>query len=122
MRFFSLVLLLTLGVSGCSWERRVKHLGDEEYAHYGALKVWMTEDERKAYLKLKSLENRNAYLVELGLWDRFYGLPAAQQQAVISGEVDVGWSKEMVLMSWGRPHDFQKLVLAGNSFSQAFFF
>ena len=87
MRFVSLVLLMAIGLSGCSWERRVKHLGDEEFAHYGALKVWMTDEERKAYLKLKSLENRNAYLVELGLWDRFYGLPAAKQQAVLDGEV-----------------------------------
>ena len=110
MRFVSLVLLMAIGLSGCSWERKVKHLENDEFSHYGALKVWMTEEERKAYLKLKSLENRNAYLVDLGLWDRFYGLPAAKQQAVLAGEVDVGWTKEMVLMAWGRPHDFQKLV------------
>ena len=110
MRSVAMVLLLVLGVSGCSYERRVKHLEDAEFSHYGALKVWMTEEERKAYLKLKSEANRNAYLVELGLWNRFYDLPAALQQAVILGEVEVGWTKEMVLMSWGRPHDFQKLV------------
>ena len=47
------ILLVFLSLSGCSWERRVKHLSDAEFSHYSALKVWMTEDEQKAYLKFK---------------------------------------------------------------------
>jgi hypothetical protein len=104
------IFLVFLSLSGCSWERRVKHLSDTEFSHYSALKVWMTEEEQKAYLKFKEPPARDAYLVELGLWDRYYKLSESQKAQLDNGEVELGWTRDMVLMAWGQPHDMQKLV------------
>ena len=104
------ILLVFLSLSSCSWERRVKHLSDAEFSHYSALNVWMTEAEQKAYLKFKESPSRDAYLVELGLWDRYYKLSASQKAQLEIGEVELGWTRDMVLMAWGQPHDMQKLV------------
>ena len=104
------IFLVFLSLSGCSWERRVKHLSDAEFSHYSALKVWMTEEEQKAYLKFKESPARDAYLVELGLWDRYYKLSESQKAQLDNGEVELGWTRDMVLMAWGQPHDMQKLV------------
>ena len=110
MRTLSIFLVVLLSLSGCSWERRVKHLSDVEFDHYSALKVWMTEGEQKAYLKFKDTADRDSYLQDLGLWDRYYKLTENQKAQVNGGEVEPGWSRDMVLMAWGQPHDTQKLV------------
>lgn len=109
------VLLVTalLGTAtlatGC-WEKRVKHLSAVEFDHYYALRPFMNEGQKKTYLKLKTEEERNAYLKELGLWDRFYKYDPDVRDQIVAGDVQVGWTKDMVLMAWGAPFDKQKLV------------
>jgi len=103
-----LCLLLLSGV-GCT-QRRIKRLSDDEYTHYSALRVWMTEEEQAAFLKRKLEEDRNAFLQELGLWERFYQYSERERALIVEGEVELGWTKDKVLMAWGRPHDSQKLV------------
>ena len=101
--------LLLITSAGCT-QRRIKRLTNDEYNHYYALKVWMTDEERDTFLKRKIEEDRNAFLQELGLWDRFYRYSELERSEIIEGEVEVGWTKDKVLMAWGRPHDSQKLV------------
>ena len=105
---------------GCGAERRVKKLDSEEFKHYYALKVYMEDDARADYLKLKTREERDAYLKKEGLWDRFYSLPPEVQTQVYEGDVQVGWSKEMLLMSWGKPVDSKKL--AGRQAQRSFLY
>lgn len=103
-----LPLLLLLGA--CSIDSRVKKLSDEEFKAYYALKPFMDEDTRKGYLKLKTSDERTAYLKEKGLWDKFYQYDEKTRQAIVDGAVTLGWEKDQVLMAWGPPYDSRKIV------------
>ena len=106
----SLILLLTLAaLSGCGWKGKVKRLASDEVDHYYALRVFMEEDQKKEYLTRKTQEERDEYLKELGLWDRFYKYDAGKREAIVTGEVRKGWTKEMLLMAWGMPYEARKL-------------
>lgn len=104
----SLILLVALS-TGCTG-RQMKRLSDAEFDHFYALRPYMDDDARKEYLKLKTEEERNQYLKDQGLWDRFYQYDADQRDEIVAGAVQVGWTKDMVLMSWGAPYDKRKLA------------
>ena len=107
-------------LAACSWEGRVKRLSEAEFSHYYALKPFMTDPERKAYLKGKTEEARDAWLKANGCrdvmgvrecyWDRFYKYDAKQRTAIVEGAVKAGWTKEMVYMAWGAPCTREKVV------------
>ena len=97
-------LLLSVGCNP------IKRLSDTEWDHYRALRVYMSEDERNAFLKNKTEEERNEFLQALGLWDRFYQYPEDVRELILSGDVARGWTKDKLLMAWGRPYDMQKLA------------
>lgn len=80
-----------------------KRLSDVEKDHYQALKVYMDKDMRKAYLKLKTEDARNAFLKKKGLWDRFYQYDERLREAILVGDVKVGWPEDAVFMAWGAP-------------------
>ena len=110
----TLVLALLLGsqltfVTGCSWKNLVKFLENDEFDHYYALRVYMEESQKKEYLKLKTREERDQYLKDKGYWDRFYQYEQHIRDAIVAGEVQNGWSKDMVYMAWGTPYDRRKL-------------
>ena len=102
------VLMLAMLAGG--GERKVKNLSNTEFNHYYALRVYMDDDQRKTYLKLKTEEERNAYLKELELWDRFYDYEPHIRELIIDGEVQSGWTKDMLYMAWGSPYDRTRLV------------
>lgn len=102
-------LLLVALLAGCGYKGKVKNLSDNEFDHYYALRVYMDEAQTKTYLKKKTEDERNAYLRELGLWDRFYQNNEKMRALIVQGDVAVGWTKDQVLMSWGHPFEFRKL-------------
>ena len=103
-------LVAALVLSGCGVEHRVKKLSNVEFQHYYALKPFMEEEQRIAYLKLKTEAERSQYLKDAGLWDRFYKYDEHIRTAIVDGAVQTGWTKDMVLMSWGAPFDKRKLT------------
>lgn len=120
-RMYTIVgTLAFLALAGCGWESRVRLLSDAEFDHYYALKPFMSEEERKAYLKLKTEEERNEFLKKNGCrnvmgaeecyWDRFYKYPENIRQGIVEGAVRNGWSRDMVFMAWGAPWDKRALV------------
>lgn len=106
-----LLFVALLALTACSWQSRVKKLSDVEFDHYYALKPFMSEDVQKEYLKLKTEEERNQYLKDKGLWDRFYKYEDHIRKQIVEGAVQDGWTKDMVYMAWGAP--FDKRALAG---------
>ncbi len=108
-RILALVLTALLLGSGCAG-KKLKRLSDAEFDHYYALKPFMQDDQEKSFLKLKTEDERNAYLQEINLWDRFYSLSPDERGRVLTGKVEVGWTKNMVLMAWGPPWDNAKLI------------
>jgi hypothetical protein len=90
-----------MSLIGCGYERFQKRLDNQEFDHYYALRVYMPEESRKTYLKLKTREERDAYLKEKELWDRFYQYDQEERDSIIAGEVQVGWSRDKLEMAWG---------------------
>jgi hypothetical protein len=90
---------------------KLDRLTDAEYSHYRALRVYMDDGERKDYLKLKTTEERDQWLKDAGLWDKFYQHPEHIRQLIVEGDVQTGWTRDMVYMAWGAP--FQKQRLTG---------
>ena len=87
----ALILISTTALGG-SIDRKVKKLSDTEFDHFYALRTYMSEDDQKSYLKLKTEEERNAWLVDKGLWDAFYKYDQATRDAIVA---------EAFLETWG---------------------
>ena len=103
MRWF----LLSLALMACT-QKRLNRLSPAEFDHFYALRVFMDEDARRDYLRLQTEEERNAYLQEAELWDNFYQYEPHIRDLIVAGDVQIGWSKEMLVMSWGRPYDVNR--------------
>jgi hypothetical protein len=107
---FALALsLLPALSSGCSYTRLTKRLSDAEFDHYYALRVYMDEDQRKEYLKLKTQEERDQWLRDAQLWDRFYQYDERTRDRIVEGAVAVGWTLDQVYMAWGKPIDRKRM-------------
>lgn len=104
LRLLCLAALLT----GCG--SRLDKLTDTERDHFAALRVWMDDDQEKAFFKLKTEDERNAYLKQLGIWGRFYDYSTAEREEILGGRVEEGWTKDKVYMAWGAPHEKQRLA------------
>jgi hypothetical protein len=90
------LLLLSLPLLLAS---KLNRLSDAEQDHYRALRIFLDKKDEKEWLKGKTEEERNAWLKEHGLWDRFYSHDEQTRQEIINGEVELGWSTEMVYMA-----------------------
>jgi len=101
-----LLLAGAIGAStGCSVDRKLKKFDDQEFQHYYVLKVYMDDAQKKSYFKLKTRQERDDYLKKAGLWERYYDFEPHVREEIYNGRVQVGWTKDMVLMAWGRPID-----------------
>ena len=119
MRQTFLLAALTLALStGCSMSSKLKKLDEEEYDHYMALRVYLdrpdargvrSKDERKAFFKNKTRAERDQWLKDKGLWDKFYQYDAHIRDKIAQGAVQVGWDKHMVYQAWGMPFVRRKL-------------
>lgn len=101
MRQIVLAGLVALALAGCG--SKMKRLSPAEQDHFYALRVYMDDKEEKAFLKGKTEEERNAWLVKAGFWDTFYKYDAGIRELIVAGDVSEGWAEDMVLMSWGPP-------------------
>ena len=92
------LLLVALSLSiGAS----TKRLDDDELDHYNALRVWMNDKEKKAYLRLKERTERDAWLKARGYWDKWYQFDKETREKMLNGEVELGFSQDQVFMTWG---------------------
>ncbi len=110
MNTIGLVLFGIWNFTACGYERLQKRLDSQEFDHWYALRVYMTEDQRKVYLKYKTREERDAYLKELGLWDNFYDYDDEERAEIVAGNVQIGWTKQKVEMAWGAPYSRKKAI------------
>lgn len=111
---------LGLALPGAAQADKTKRLSSAEKDHFQALKVYMNKDVRKAFLKLKTEEARNAFLKKKGLWDRYYQYDERLREAILVGDVKVGWPEDAVFMGWGSPVKRFSLVDRPASLSEEF--
>ena len=119
MRFSFGVALLALSlITGCGISSKMKKLSGDELDHYRALRVYMDqpdargirgETERREFLKLKTREERDQWLKDKGHCDRFYQYDAHIREKIVFGQVQEGWTRHMIYMSWGYPYTKRKL-------------
>ena len=98
----SALALLTAG--------KFEKLEPREQAHMRAVEVFMSKEQVKAYYKGKTPEARDAFLKEIGVWDRFYTYDDAERALIIAGEVKVGWDQDQLYMAWGAPWSKNRLT------------
>ena len=82
----------------------------------------MSEEQRKYYLKLKTRDERDAYLKKLGLWDTFYSYDPEEREDIVAGDVKIGWSKKKVEMAWGAPYTRKKAIGRAASRSEIYIY
>lgn len=110
----TLVLVALALLAGCG--SKMKRLTPTERDHFTALEVYLNTAEEKAFLKLKTEEERNTFLREhgpgngLSFWDQFYQYDEQDRDAILAGDVDIGWSEDRVFMAWGRPFERRRLT------------
>jgi hypothetical protein len=66
-----------------------------------------TGSDQQEFLRLKASE-RQAFLEQKGLWDKWEALPEAERQAAGRGEVQLGFHEFALYMAWGPPADTQE--------------
>ena len=106
MRRWSVVALVLLS-SGCM-AHKLKLLTPEEMDDYTATKVFMSADEQKEFLKLKTQEEHDKWLKGHGhpksYWDTFYNYDASEREKILGGDVQKGWNQDEVYMAFGQAH------------------
>ena len=96
-------------IIGCGVRHFEKKIGREEFDHWRALRIYMDEDTQKEFRKGKTKEERDQYLKDKGLWDNFYKYEQHIRDQIAAGDVKVGWSEDMLFMSWGQPYDRERI-------------
>lgn len=102
--------LLSVLLMACGTTRLQKRLDNQEFNHWYALRVYMSDEQKKVYLKKKTREERDTYLQEAGLWDKFYKYEERIREKIVAGEVQTGWTLDMLQMAWGKPYDQQMAI------------
>jgi hypothetical protein len=130
MRAVAAILMLSM-LAGCGLSGKIKKLSSPEQAHYYALRVFMSDAQEKEWLKLKTVEERDAWLkenqsslqkvgVKTSLWDSFYQYDAQDREAIAKGEVSNGWTEDKVMMAWGPPYARRRVAKRTASRSEIF--
>ncbi len=92
---------------------KLDRLSSDERAHWRALRVFVEDRDQKRWLKLKTEEERNDWLKEQGLWDRYYSNDPATREQILAGDVRLGWDRYQLYMAWGQPS--QRMRMTGRS-------
>jgi hypothetical protein len=95
------LLALTIAFSGCA--NNPDRLPELDRRFYYNLP---TPEEQKEFLRLRDSQ-RQAFLEQKGLWQKWTALSARERDGVAKGEVEVGFKEFAMLMAWGRPADTQ---------------
>jgi hypothetical protein len=118
------VLMIFVLLAGCGMNAKIKRLTPPEKAEYEALRAYMTDAEKKEWLKIRKQPERDKWLKTHGApknyWDLWYQYDKDTQDKILSGDVKVGWTKEMVVMAWGRPREMSQLTGRPASYSERF--
>ncbi len=86
-------------------KRLETHLVDvREREQYFKYKPYLdNDDERISYLELPSIEARDRYAMEKGIYYHAYRYSPAVRDAVSRSDIILGMNKEAVVDSWGEP-------------------
>ena len=114
MRTLAMIALLGL-MAGCGG--KMKRLTPTERDHFAAVRVYMDDDAEKEWLKLKTETERNDWLqangvpgAQISYWEQFYQYDEQTRDAILGGDVQLGWTEDKVFMAWGQPFERRRLT------------
>ena len=122
MNTLGLLLFGVWNFTNCGYERLQKRLDNQEFDHYYALRVYMSEEQRKYYLKLKTRDERDAYLKKLGLWDTFYSNDPEEREDIVAGDVKDRVVEEKGGDGLGAPYTRKKAIGRAASRSEIYIY
>lgn len=96
---------------GLAEASKLSKLSEQEQIEYRVFRAFMSEDDQKAWLKMKTPEERTAWLKDHHLYEKFYGESPDVRDLIVAGKVAVAWTRDQVYLAWGNP--FQKQRLTG---------
>lgn len=112
--------VLMLGAPSVAVAGKLDKLSQEEVDTFHALVPFMSDDQEKLYLKLKTADERTALLKEAALvggseaarnlYDLWYRFDAETRAAITAGDVKPGWTQDMMFMAWGEPFNRNRLT------------
>jgi len=70
--------------------------------------AWMTDEELKLFLQIKTTEERQKFLVDAGYWKIWKKIDKEMVPNIIKGEVLNGMTKDEVFMCWDKPKKIRK--------------
>lgn len=95
---------LFLGMTGCTYENRIRQLPPAEQTDFRVYRQVMTLRQARAYLAQPTPAARQRYLQDSGLLARFQALTPQDQAIVRSGQLQLGASAEALRFLWGDPY------------------
>ena len=117
---------MLLVMAGCTYEAAVRSLPVAERVEFRAYRKAMTPGQVRRYLARTTTAERQAYLREIGLIQRFEALDTSDQSAVLAGQIKPGVSAEALYFIWGEPYyeegrrnHYERWFYRGSSFSLA---
>ncbi|MGE3538068.1 MAG: hypothetical protein AB7N91_11625 [Candidatus Tectimicrobiota bacterium] len=104
-RGLALLFWACLLLAGCAYHEAIRQLSAAERVEFFTYQKVMSQAQIRTYLAYSSAPERTAYLVELGLMQRFQSLEPLDQYAIRQGAPRVGMSSEALRFLWGDPYD-----------------
>lgn len=102
LRWMSLLWLL-IACTGCTY-KAIQALSPDERSEFQIYRKVMSAAQERGYLAQATAAQRTAYLVNLGLVQRFQALDPLDRDAVLGGIPRPGMSAEALLFLWGEPY------------------
>lgn len=83
-----------------------------EKEQYSKVLPWLTSDDEKIeFLKLGSVDERQAWINSNGIWKRAHAPGSDVREAIETGDISVGMPMDYVKRAWGEP---QSVEVSGN--------
>jgi len=88
--------------------RKIKKWPELDQAWARSFDAWMSDEELKIFLKLKSTDERRDFLTQAGYFKKWKKIDKEMLPHVIKGDVVKGMNKDEVFMCWDKPEKIRK--------------
>ncbi len=88
--------------------RKIKKWPAEDQAWARSFDSWMSEEEIKLLVKMKTTEERQKFLTDLGYWKMWEDIEDEIKPHIIEGKVIEGMNQDEVYMCWDKPKKIRK--------------
>ncbi|HCP45551.1 MAG TPA: hypothetical protein DIU15_05895 [Deltaproteobacteria bacterium] len=88
--------------------KKVKKWPELDQVWARSLDAWMTDEELKLFLQIKTTEERKQFLVDAGYWRLWKKIDKDMVPNIIKGDVLKGMNKDEVFMCWDKPAKIRK--------------